>query len=91
LAGIISGAVPLRAQGTEFPFVVLSGSNSKLKLGSRYIRLPYWGKEGHKTLGNFYTTILNACGNPIKHYGDPDLGLNTFGADQTGPIKGFMA
>ena len=61
------------AHGTEFPFVVLSGANSKLNLGRRYIRLPYWGKEGHKTLGNFYTTILNAYGNPIKHYGDLDL------------------
>ena len=76
------------AQGTEFPFIVLSGSNTKLKLGSRYVRLPYWGTPGHKTLGNFYTTILNAYGNPIKHYGDPDLSLKL---DQTGPIKEFMA
>jgi hypothetical protein len=76
------------AQGTEFPFIVLSGSNSKLKFGSRYIRLPYWGNPGHKTLGNFYTTILNAYGNPIKHYGDPDLSLKM---DQTGPIKQFLA
>ena len=76
------------AQGTEFPFVVLSGSNSKLKLGSRYVRLPYWGNPGHKTLGNFYTTILNAYGNPIKHYGDPDLSLKL---EQAGPIKEFMA
>lgn len=76
------------AQGTEFPFIVLSGSNTKLKLGSRYVRLPYWGKEGHKTLGNFYTTILNAYGNPIKHYGDPDLSLKI---EQTGPIKQFLA
>jgi len=76
------------AQGTEFPFIVLSGSNSKLQLGNRYIRLPYWGKEGHKTLGNFYTTILNAYGNPIKHYGDLDLGLKI---EQTGPVRHFLA
>ena len=76
------------AQGTEFPFVVLSGANTKLALGSRYVRLPYWGKPGHKTLGNFYTSILNAYGNPIKHYGDPDTSLKQ---DQTGPIKEFMA
>ena len=75
------------AQGTEFPFVVLSGANTKLALGSRYVRLPYWGKPGHKTLGNFYTSILNAYGNPIKHYGDPDTSLKQ---EQTGPIKEFM-
>jgi hypothetical protein len=75
------------SNGSEWPFLVLAGRNTKLNLGRRYIRLPYWGTEGHKTLGNWYTTILNAHGNPIKHYGDPDLGLKM---DQTGPIKQFM-
>lgn len=76
------------SHGTEFPFVVLSGANTKLALGNRYVRLPYWGKPGHKTLGNFYTTVLNAYGNPIKHFGDPDTSLKL---EQTGPIKEFMA
>lgn len=75
------------SHGTEFPFVILAGANAKPKLGSRYIRLPYWGTEGHKTLGNFYTTILNAHGNPIKHFGDPDPALKF---DQLGPIREFM-
>jgi hypothetical protein len=75
------------SHGTEFPFVVLAGSNTKLTLGRRYVRLPHWGKEGHKTLGNFYTTILNAYGNPIKHFGDFDPSLKF---DQTGPIKEFL-
>jgi hypothetical protein len=79
------------SHGTEFPFVILSGKNAKLNLGRRYIRLPYWGTEGHKTLGNWYTTILNAYGNPIKHFGDPDLALNKLIPDQTGPIKRFIA
>jgi len=74
------------SHGFEFPFVVMSGRNSKMNLGNRYIRLPYWGKEGHKTLGNFYTTLLNAYGNPIKHFGDLDPGLKF---DQLGPIKEF--
>lgn len=65
----------------------MSGRNSKMNLGNRYIRLPYWGKEGHKTLGNFYTTLLNAYGNPIKHFGDLDPGLKF---DQLGPIKEFL-
>lgn len=76
------------AHGYEFPFIVLSGSNCKLSLPNRYIRLPYWGTPGHQTLGNFYTSILNANGNPIKHYGDPDLSLKQ---PQTGPIAQFMA
>ncbi len=74
------------SHGWEFPFIVMAGSNAKLNLGRRYIRLPYHGEEGHKTLGNWWTTILNAYGNPIEHYGDFDLSLKF---DQTGPIAQF--
>lgn len=76
------------SHGTEFPFVVMAGDNTRLKLGRRYIRLPYWGTEGHQTLGNWYTTILNAYGNPVKHFGDVDPTLKM---DQLGPIARFMA
>lgn len=79
------------SSGIEWPFIVLAGKNAKLDLGGRYVRLPYWGQEGHKTLGNWYTTLLNAYGNPIKHFGDLDLGLNRFMLDQTGPIARFFA
>jgi hypothetical protein len=75
------------SHGTEFPFVIVSGANTKLNFGNRYIRLPYWGQKDHKTLGNFYTTILNAYGNPIKHYGDLDPALK---GNQSGPIKQFL-
>ena len=75
------------SNGSEWPFLVLAGSNSSLDISRRYIRLPAYGKEGHKTLGNWYTTILNAYGNPINHYGSPDVGLKI---DQTGPIQSFI-
>jgi hypothetical protein len=75
------------SHGWEYPFVVMAGRNSRLNLGRRYIRLPYHGQNGHKTLGNFYTTLLNAYGNPVEHYGDFDLSLKI---DQTGPIQQFL-
>jgi hypothetical protein len=78
------------AVGTEYPFVVLSGKNAKLDIRGKYIRLPNYGEPGHKTLGNLYTTILNAYGNPVKHYGDLDSGLTRFGIEQTGAIKQFL-
>ncbi len=77
--------------GVEWPFVVIAGRNTKLNIGGKYIRLPNYGEQGHKTLGNWYTTLLNAYGNPVKHYGDPDPGLGRFGIDQTGAIKQFLA
>lgn len=77
------------SHGTEYPFVVLAGDNARLDLGRRYVRLPNYGQAGHKTLGNWYTTLLNAYGNPIKHFGAPDVGLKHI--DQEGPIPQFLA
>jgi len=78
------------SHGTEYPFVVLAGDQCKLQLGRRYVRLPNYGEQGHKTLGNLYTTLLNAYGNPIEHYGAVDTGLDKFGVDQRGPIQQFL-
>ena len=75
--------------GTEAPFLVLAGENVKLSMARRrYIRLPNYDEEGHKTLGNWYTTILNAYGNPIEHYGDLDVSLKI---DQEGAIQHFLS
>ena len=71
--------------------VVMTGSNSKLDIAGRYIRLPFHGSEGHKTLSNWYTTLLNAYGNPIEHYGDLDLEMSRKKLPQTGAIDRFIA
>jgi hypothetical protein len=42
-------------------------------------------------LGNWYTTLLTAHGNPIEHYGDLDLEMSRKKLDQTGAIKQFLA
>lgn len=78
------------SHGTEWPFVVLAGKNCKLDIAGKYIRLPNYGEEGHKTLGNWYTTILNAYGNPIPHYGAIDTGLSKYGINQEGVIPRFL-
>jgi hypothetical protein len=79
------------SHGTEAPFVVLAGDNCKLDITGRYIRLPYHGTEGHKTIGNWYTTLLNAHGNPIEHYGDLDLEMSRKKLDQQGSIQQFLS
>ncbi|MEM7392771.1 MAG: DUF1552 domain-containing protein [Verrucomicrobiota bacterium] len=76
--------------GSEAPFLIMAGTNCALNMSGRYIRLPYLGTEGHKTLGNWYTTLLNAHGNPIEHYGDLDLEMARKKLPQTGSIQPFM-
>ena len=78
------------SHGTEAPFIVMAGDNCNLDIAGRYIRLPYHATEGHKTIGNWYTTLLNAHGNPIKHYGDLDLEMSRNKFDQAGAIKQFL-
>ena len=75
---------------TEAPMVVLTGKNSKLDIAGRYIRLPFHGTEGHMTQSNWFTTLLNAYGNPIEHYGDLDLTMQRNRLKQTGAIQQFM-
>jgi hypothetical protein len=77
--------------GTEYPFVVLSGRNARLDIARRYIRLPAYGQAGHQTLGNWYTTLLNAYGHPIDHYGDLDVALDKFKLNQRGPIRQVLS
>ena len=74
----------------EAPMVLMTGKNSKLDLAGRYIRLPFHGTEGHKTLSNWYTTLLNAYGNPIEHYGDLDLTMQRNRLKQAGAINQFL-
>ena len=76
---------------TEAPMVIMTGANSKLDIAGRYIRLPFHATEGHKTLSNWYTTLLNAHGNPIAHYGDFDLEMTRKKFEQAGAISQFMA
>lgn len=78
------------SHGTEAPFIVLAGDRCKLDIAGRYIRLPYHATEGHKTIGNWYTTLLNAHGNPISHYGDFDLEMTRNKFDQVGAIRQLM-
>ncbi len=77
--------------GSESPFLIMAGKSCKLNMAGRYIRLPYLGNPGHKTLGNWYTTLLNAHGNPIEHYGDLDAEMSRKKLPQTGPIQQFMS
>lgn len=53
-------------------------------------RLPCHATEGHKTLGNWYTILLNAHGNPIKHCGDLELETSRKKLDQIGAIKQLL-
>ena len=75
----------------EWPYLVVGGSGGRLKIAGRYIQYPAYGNDGHKTIGNWWTTWLNAFGNPIQHYGNLDLELQKNDVPQSGPLAELIA
>jgi hypothetical protein len=65
---------------------VIGGCAGKLNIPGRYIRYPKYGDNGCRTIGNWWTTLLNAFGNPIDHYGNEDLVLKKNGQSFRGPL-----
>ena len=74
----------------EWPYVVLGGCGGRVKLSGRYLQVPAYGQSGHQTIGNWWTTLLNAHGNPVEHYGNLDLELKKNGVPQSGPIEQLL-
>jgi hypothetical protein len=75
----------------EWPFLTLGGCGGRLKIPGQYIRMPSYGQSGHGTIGNLYTSILNAYGDPVKHFGDPDFELERRGLPQLGPVESLIS
>jgi len=74
----------------EWPFLILGGCGGRLNIPGNYIRMPDYGLPGHGTIGNFYTSILNAYGDHIEHFGDPDFELEREGLPQRGPVSSLI-
>jgi len=73
----------------EWPVVLLGGLAGKLKPGGRYLQMPFYGARKHRTLANFYLTLLQAAGKPRDKFGVPDTGLRDI--DQSGVIGELLA
>ncbi len=73
----------------EWPFVLLPGKNTGIK-GGRYIDFPYWGNDGHREIGNLYTTLLHAAGDKRAYFGIHDAMLKGDAAGE-GPLPELLA
>lgn len=75
----------------EWPYIIVGGCSGKLKIPGRYIRYPKYGDVGCRTIGDWWTTLLNAYGNSIKYYGNEDLELKQNGMSHAGPLAELIA
>jgi len=58
----------------QWPFVILAGKSSGIR-GGRYVDYPHYSADGHREIGNLYTTFLKAAGEDRAYFGvrDPML------------------
>lgn len=83
------GADAHHSSRKNWPFIVVGGRNLRLKTSGRYLRYPAYGQPGHKTIGNWYNTILTASGVPPQEYfGQVDAQLKDL--DLKGPLSELM-
>ena len=52
--------------------------------GNRYLRYPWYGQTGHRTIANLYLSLLHAVGDRRDTFGIEDSAMKDL--DQTGPL-----
>ncbi|MBI1249328.1 DUF1552 domain-containing protein [bacterium] len=72
----------------EWPFVLIGDLGGRLKLGNRYLRYPWYGQTGHRTIASLYMSLLHAVGDRREMFGIDDLAIADL--DQRGPLAELM-
>lgn len=75
----------------QWPYVVVGGCSGRLRLPGRYLRFPEYGQPGCRTIADWWTTVLNAHGNPVEFFGNEDLLLKQNGVSHAGPLTELLA
>ena len=73
----------------QWPFVLIPGKNTGLQ-GGRYLDFPHYMQDGHREIGNLYTTLLHAAGEKREYFGVPDAMLKG-AARGDGPLEALLA
>lgn len=72
----------------EWPVILLGDLGGRLKTKGRYLRYPWYGNNGHRTMANLFTTLLHVAGDRRERFGLADLALRDL--DQDGPLAELM-
>ncbi len=74
----------------EWPMLMLGDLGGRLKAGDRFLNVPRYGAKGHRTVAQFYNTLLHAAGAPTDHFGQKDSELEGV-IDQGEPMGELLA
>ena len=83
------GADAHHSSRRNWPFIIVGGKRTRLRTDGRYVRYPGYRQLGHRTIGNFYNTLLTCCGERIQpHFGQLDTQLREL--DLAGPLTELL-
>ena len=75
----------------QWPFVLIPGKNTGLQ-GGRYLDFPHYMQDGHREIGNLYTTLLHAVGERREYFGVRDAMLKGASPRITdGPLEALLS
>ena len=80
-----SGARHHPKGGLQMPFYTVGNIHGRFKTG-QYLQFPSRNQKGHRTLSNFYTSLLRAAGDSRPHFGMKDLSMDP-SFDQDGTLE----
>lgn len=76
-------------EAREWPLILIGDLGGRLLTKNRYLRFPWYGKPGHRTVAAFYMSLLHAVGDRRDRFGLPDPKLKDL--NQSGPLTEVLA
>jgi hypothetical protein len=76
-------------QGMTWPMILVGNLGGRLKTAGRFLQFPGYNKAGHRTMSNFYLSLLHAVGDKREKFGEPDRELADI--DTAGPLAEILA
>jgi len=71
-------------QGEQWPMILVGNLGGRLKTANRFLQYPGYKKAGHRTMSNFFLSLLHAVGDKREKFGEPDRELRDI--NTAGPL-----
>ena len=75
--------------GLQWPMILVGNLGGRLKTAGRFLQFPVYNKAGHRTMSNFFLSLLHAVGDKREKFGEPDRELKDI--DTAGPLAEILA
>ena len=76
-------------QGEQWPMILVGNLGGRLKTAGRFLQYPGYKKAGHRTMSNFFLSLLHAVGDKREKFGEADRELENI--DTAGPLAEILA